>query len=153
MIFDACGHGDPDALHSQALELALRRAGLRTLTLGAGTDPTRIGRALRALDPVAVVLTGRRAELDVFGRLVYAARQGERAVAVLDFRGALPDTGASTVPRLGDSALEARDRLLAAIDGREQLVVRRVRERDAEEAEIAEAVAVPAEARSASAGA
>ena len=59
-------------------------------------------RAARARARPRVVLAGRRAELDVFGRLVYAARAGERNVEVFDFRGALPDTGASTVRRLGD---------------------------------------------------
>jgi hypothetical protein len=112
MIFEACRPFDGDALQSQALELALRRGGLRTLTLSVATDPARLGRALRALQPAALVLTGRSAPMDVWGRLVYAARAGERPVAVFDYRGALPDTGASTVGRLGDAPLEARDRLL-----------------------------------------
>lgn len=112
MIFEASRLCDVDALHSQALELALRRGGLRTLTLSVATDPGRLGRALRALEPAAVVLTGRSAPMDVWGRLVYAARAGERPVAVFDYRGALPDTGASTVGRLGHEPLAARDRLL-----------------------------------------
>jgi DNA-binding transcriptional MerR regulator len=112
MIFDAAGAYDPDALHAQALELALRRGGLRTLAMSTAVDPGRLGRALRALAPTAVVLTGTGAPMDVWGRLVYAARAGERAVWVLDYRGALPDTGASTVGRLGNDALAARDLLL-----------------------------------------
>lgn len=112
MIFDAAGPFDPDALHAQALELALRRGGLRTLAMSVAVDPGRLGRALRALAPTAVVLTGTGAAMDVWGRLVYAARAGERAVWVLDYRGALPDTGASTVGRLGNDALAARDLLL-----------------------------------------
>jgi MerR family transcriptional regulator, light-induced transcriptional regulator len=35
---------------------------------------------------------------------------------VFDFRGAVPDTGASTVLRLGDTPIVARDRLLARLD-------------------------------------
>ena len=112
MIFDAAGAYDTDALHAQALELALRRGGLRTLAMSTAVDPSRLGRALRALAPTAVVLTGTGAPMDVWGRLVYAARAGERAVWVLDYRGALPDTGASTVGRLGNDALAARDLLL-----------------------------------------
>ena len=112
MIFDAAGAYDPDALHAQALELALRRGGLRTLAMSVAVDPARLGRAVRALAPTAVVLTGTGAPMDVWGRLVYAARAGERAVWVLDYRGALPDTGASTVGRLGNDALTARDLLL-----------------------------------------
>jgi DNA-binding transcriptional MerR regulator len=121
LIFDAAAPFHVDGLHVQALELALRRAGLRTLVLPAGVDPARLGRALRALDPAAVVLTGRPAQLDVFGRLVYGARAGERQVQVFDFRGALPDTGASTVTRLGETPVVARELLVAALDDRRDL--------------------------------
>jgi MerR family transcriptional regulator, light-induced transcriptional regulator len=119
LIFDTGGVCDVDALHAQALELLLRRAGLRTLTLSATTDPTRLSRALQALDPRAVVLSGRGASADACGRLVFAARRiaGDR-VAVLDYRGAVPDTGASTVERLGFRPLAARERLLAALQPR-----------------------------------
>jgi DNA-binding transcriptional MerR regulator len=115
MVFEASGPYDMCALHAQALELALRRAGLRTLTLSVGVEPARLGRALRALRPAAAVLTGDRASMDVWGRLVYAARSGDQPVSVFDYRGALPDTGASTVGRLGSEPLTARDLLLAAL--------------------------------------
>lgn len=118
LIFDAAQPADVDSLHIQALELFLRRAGLRVLTLPVELEPTRIGNALRALRPQAVVLSGRRAGLDALGRLIYAARQAAGEVEVLDFRGALPDTGASTVTRLGESAEQGastlRGRLTAA---------------------------------------
>jgi MerR family transcriptional regulator, light-induced transcriptional regulator len=120
LVFDAAGPYDSDALHVQALELALRRAGLRTLALPVALDGGRLGRALRALDPAAVVLSGHPAELDTFGRLVYAARSGDRQVAVFDFRGALPDTGASTVRKLGDSAVAAREALVEALEAPRQ---------------------------------
>jgi DNA-binding transcriptional MerR regulator len=118
LVFDATEPFELDGLHVQALELALRRCGLRTLTLAVEVDPTRLGRALRALEPAAIVLTGRGASLDALGRLVYAARSGERRVEVFDYRGALPDTGASTVCRLGDEPLGARDALLERLEGR-----------------------------------
>lgn len=118
LIFDASGPLDLDALHIQALELALRRSGVRTLALSVALDTDRISRALRALSPTAVVLAGRHVELDVLGRLVFAARRHSPGVEVVDFRGALPDTGASTVPRLGDSPLAARDALLDRLAGR-----------------------------------
>ena len=41
--------------------------------------------------------------LDSIGRLVYAVRSVVREVAVFDYRGAVPDTGASTVFRLGEA--------------------------------------------------
>jgi MerR family transcriptional regulator, light-induced transcriptional regulator len=118
LVFDASAACDIDALYAQALELCLRRRGLRTLTLTVALDPARLSRALHALAPSAVVLTGSRASLDGLGRLVYAARRihGD-AVAIYDYRGALRSTGATTVPRLDDAPLAACEHLLGALDG------------------------------------
>ena len=80
--------------------------------LSPAIEPAQLGRALRALDPRAVVLTGRRVTLDSIGRLVYAVRGVVQEVIVFDYRGAVPDTGASTVSRLGETPVVARDRLL-----------------------------------------
>ncbi len=116
MIFDASAPGDLDAIYAQALEVVLRRGGLRTLSFTPAIELPRLGRALRALEPRAVVLTGHRVTLDSIGRLVYAVRSLVRDVVVFDYRGAVPDTGASTVFRLGLSPLAARDALLAKLD-------------------------------------
>jgi DNA-binding transcriptional MerR regulator len=70
LIFEATGPFDLDALHVQALELALRRGGVKTLALSVEIDPSRLARALRALAPRAVVLSGARASMDQLGRLV-----------------------------------------------------------------------------------
>jgi MerR family transcriptional regulator, light-induced transcriptional regulator len=107
LLFDASIPCDLDAVQVQALELMLRRTGLRTLVLTTNLDPARLGRALRVLRPRALVLGGRRASLDVIGRLVYAVRSAERDVEVFDFGGAVPDTCASTVRRLGAAPIEA----------------------------------------------
>lgn len=120
LIFDSSIPCDLDALRVRGLELMLRRVGLKTLVLTAGLDPARLGRALRALRPTALVLGGRRASLDTIGRLVYAARSGARALEVFDFGGALPDTGASTVRRLGESPMLAAETLLARVGERRQ---------------------------------
>jgi MerR family transcriptional regulator, light-induced transcriptional regulator len=115
LIFDASRLMDVDALHVQALELFLRRAGLRVLCLPVELQSTRVGSALRALNPGAIVLGGRNASLDAIGRLIYATRQSAGGIEVLDFRGALPDTGASTVTRIGpgpgEAAVQLRERL------------------------------------------
>ncbi|MBV9819264.1 MAG: MerR family DNA-binding transcriptional regulator [Solirubrobacterales bacterium] len=116
LIFDASAPGDLDAVHAQALEVVLRRGGLRTLSFTPAIELPRLGRALRALEPSAVVLTGHRVSLDAIGRLVYAVRSIVRDVVVFDYRGAVPDTGASTVLRLGESPLAARDALLSALE-------------------------------------
>ena len=63
-----------------------------------------------------MVLTGRRVSLDSIGRLVYAVRSIVREVVVFDYRSAVPDTGASTVFRLGDTPVAARDALLARLE-------------------------------------
>ncbi len=116
LVFDAAAPLHADALHAQALELALRRGGLRTLVLTAALAPDRVGRALRALAPRAVVLSGGGAPVDTLARLVFAARQATGdGVAVLDFRGALPAGNASLVERLPGDPLAARDRLLAVV--------------------------------------
>jgi DNA-binding transcriptional MerR regulator len=119
VVFEATAPCDVDSLHAQALELGLRRRGVRALTLTVAVDPERLVRALYVLAPRAVVLTGHRASIDAIGRLVFAThRMGAGSVRVFDFRGALPDTGASTVERLGPRALPACERLVARLDGR-----------------------------------
>ncbi|MBI5106845.1 MAG: MerR family transcriptional regulator [Solirubrobacterales bacterium] len=119
LVFDASRPPSADALHAQAFELLLRRAGLRTLTLTADIDPSRLVHAITALEPRAVVLTGQGASLDALGRLVYTARRvsGDEVV-VVDYRGAIPHAGSSTVERLADAPLAARDGLLERLDGR-----------------------------------
>jgi MerR family transcriptional regulator, light-induced transcriptional regulator len=118
LIFDAGQSMDMDGLYVQALELFLRRAGLRVLTLPVELDSTRVGSALRALHPQAMVLGGHCASLDAVGRVVYATRQSGGDLQVFDYRGALPETGASTVARIGPGPAEAvrmlRERLMDA---------------------------------------
>src|SRR6201995_4224271 len=99
MIFDASSTCDLDGVHAQALEVVLRRAGLGTLALTPALELPRRGRARRALNPSAVVLTGRRVSLGSIGRLVYAVRSIVREVAVFDSRSAVPDTGGRTAVR------------------------------------------------------
>ncbi len=117
LILDASRSFDIDSLYVQALELLIRRAGLRVLALPVNLDGARVGNALRALAPRALVLGGQGSTLDAIGRVVYAARQSISGLEVLDYRGALPETGASTVPRIGPSPVEAvatlRERLTA----------------------------------------
>jgi MerR family transcriptional regulator, light-induced transcriptional regulator len=118
LILDASRPPDLDGLHAQALELLLRRGGVRALCMTLDFDPSRLARALRSLEPRAVVLTGRRASLDAIGRLVFAARRSGTGVGVFDFRGALPESGSATVPRLGPSPLAAKESIIAHLDGR-----------------------------------
>jgi MerR family transcriptional regulator, light-induced transcriptional regulator len=112
LVLDASLPLELDGLNAQALELMLRRAGIRTLSLSTAITPARLARALPALNPGAVVLAGRSISLDALGRLVYSVRSVAQKATIYDYRGAVPDTGASTVCRLGDAPLHARDHLL-----------------------------------------
>jgi DNA-binding transcriptional MerR regulator len=116
LILDASRPLELDALYTQALELMLRRAGIRTLSLSTSITPSRMARAIPALDPRAVVLSGRGITLDTLGRLVYSVRMVANQATVFDYRGAVPDTGASTVSRLGETPLLARDLLVTRLD-------------------------------------
>ena len=92
LIFDASWACDIDSLHAQALELCLRRAGVRTLMLTAELDAARLTHVLRVLSPRLVVLTGRRtAWLAALSRIAYQSRRSAAPVDVLEFRGALTD--------------------------------------------------------------
>jgi DNA-binding transcriptional MerR regulator len=117
LLFDASVPCDLDALYVRALALLLRRAGIRALTLTPAIDRSRLGRALRALNPDAVVVCGRRSSLDTIGRLIYTARSMNRRALVFDYRGAVPETRGSAISRLADSPLAAGEALLAALDG------------------------------------
>ncbi|CAN5647430.1 hypothetical protein BH20ACT17_BH20ACT17_11360 [soil metagenome] len=125
LIFDASVPCDIDALHAQALELCLRRAGMRTLMLTAELDSSRLAHVLRTLNPRLVVLTGRRAWLDALARIAYQARRNSDFVEIMDFRGALSESDASAVARLGTSAVGARDLLLARLNAYESAARRR----------------------------
>jgi len=117
LIFDSSRPGDLDAPYVQALELFLRRGGLRVLTLPVKLEAERVGAALRALGPGAIVLAGSGTSADALGRLVYASRQAEPGVDVFDYRSALPETGASTVKRIGPGPTAAAEQLRERLTG------------------------------------
>lgn len=116
LIFDASAPADIDALYIQALELVLRRGGLRVLCLPVELQAQRIGSALRALRPSALVLAG-QCELEVMGRLVYAARQSSENLEIFDYRGVLGQTGAATVGLLDSTPTLAAATLRQTLAG------------------------------------
>lgn len=118
LLFDSTVGLDVEAVHAQALELALRRAGFRVLLLSIGLDQDRVRRAIRALDPATVVLAGSGATLDVLGRLVYATRNTAPHAQVAEYRDATPVSGGHAVPTLGHAPSEAVPALLALLEGR-----------------------------------
>ncbi len=125
LLFDSSEQLDHESLHVQALELAIRRAGFRTLLLSFDLPPERVARAMRAVEPTAFVFCGGEATLEVLGRLVYTVRQVGSAAPVFEYRESMPVTGDHAIPSLGSTPTEAADRLKQYVDtGRlEQVVV------------------------------
>jgi MerR family transcriptional regulator, light-induced transcriptional regulator len=118
MILDASVPAGLDGLYVQALELFLRRRGLRVLTLSLDLETEHVGAALRALRPGALVLAGAGADATAqLSRLVYAARRAEPGIAIFDYRLALAEASASTVRRIGPGALDAAEQLRERLTG------------------------------------
>ncbi len=103
-----------EGVQAQALELCLRRTGLRVLLLSADLADRRYNTALRALDPVAVVVCGAEPRLDVLGEPLRRAMRASGAKAFA-YRGARLVGGREGMPQLGSRPSEATARLLAAL--------------------------------------
>jgi DNA-binding transcriptional MerR regulator len=116
LLFDSSTGLGIESLHVQALELALRRAGFRVLLLSVALAQERVSRAMRALDPSALVLCGNGSTLDVVGRLVYSVRQMGSSAPLFEYRGSMPVTGNHAIPSLGSSPTEATENLKALAD-------------------------------------
>jgi DNA-binding transcriptional MerR regulator len=105
LLLDSSSGQDAEAVHTQALDLALRRAGFRVLTLSSDLADERLERALGALEPTAIVLCG--PETDVDGAALALARIRELGVQapLFSFRSAAgeeePDESAA-VPSAGN---------------------------------------------------
>ena len=125
MIFDASDRLDLEALHVQALELALRRAGFPTLLLSFGLPPERAARAIRAVTPSAFVFAGGDATLEVVGRLMYAVKQVGSSAPVLEYRESMPVKGERSVPSLGNAPADAVERLRGLLDDDQPLTKHR----------------------------
>jgi MerR family transcriptional regulator, light-induced transcriptional regulator len=117
LLFESSDGLGLEALHVQALELALRRAGFRVLLLSIALAQERMARAMRALDPAALVLCGSGATLDVVGRLVYGVRQLGSTAPLFEYRGSMPVTGSHNIPSLGATPTDATRNLKALVDG------------------------------------
>jgi hypothetical protein len=118
VIVDGTDHGSVDALRVQALDLALRRAGVLPIAVGADLQAAELSRALNRIEPAALVLSGRGVGLDRLGRLVFAAQRAAGGeLPVLDFHGPLLEARTTGVERLDPAPLVARSRLLQVLDG------------------------------------
>jgi DNA-binding transcriptional MerR regulator len=104
-----------EAIHTQALELFLRRAGLRVLVLSAELAERRFSRALRVLRPAAVVLCGTEARLDVLGPQLRRVVDEARGARLYGYRSARLVSGSRGLPDIGAYPGEAAGTLLEAI--------------------------------------
>ena len=77
LLLDSSRGSDAEAVHTQALDLTLRRAGFRVLMLSNELGDERLERALRALDATAIVLCGPGA--DTAARSSWSARSASSA--------------------------------------------------------------------------
>jgi DNA-binding transcriptional MerR regulator len=105
-----------ESVHVQALELFLRRAGLRVLLLSAELAEGRFRSALRALQPTAVVICGSDAQLDVLAGALRSLRAEDGQARLYGYRAARLVTGRDGVPSLGEDPAAATETLLAAIE-------------------------------------
>jgi DNA-binding transcriptional MerR regulator/methylmalonyl-CoA mutase cobalamin-binding subunit len=86
LLLDSSRGSDAEAVHAQALDLALRRAGFRVLMLSDELGEERMERALSALDPTAIVLCGPGADTPSAVQLVRKIREAGFDAPLFGFR-------------------------------------------------------------------
>ncbi|HXS48390.1 MAG TPA: MerR family DNA-binding transcriptional regulator [Solirubrobacterales bacterium] len=86
LLLDSSRGSDAEAVHAQALDLALRRAGFRVLMLSDELGEERMERALGALDPTAIVLCGPGADTPSAVQLVRKIREAGFNAPLFGFR-------------------------------------------------------------------
>jgi MerR family transcriptional regulator, light-induced transcriptional regulator len=86
LLLDSSRGSDTEAVHAQALDLALRRAGFRVLMLSDELGEERMERALGALDPTAIVLCGPGADTPSAVQLVRKIREAGFDAPLYGFR-------------------------------------------------------------------
>ncbi len=86
LLLDSSRDSEAETVHTQALDLALRRAGFRVLTLSHELGEERMERALGALEPTAIVLCGPGAETRAAVQLVRRIREAGFDAPLYGFR-------------------------------------------------------------------
>jgi MerR family transcriptional regulator, light-induced transcriptional regulator len=101
LLLDSSRGAEAEAVHTQALDLALRRAGFRVLMLSDELGEERMERALGALEPTAIVLCGPGADTPSAVQLVRKIRAAGFDAPLYGFRasGLIGDA----IPAAGES--------------------------------------------------
>lgn len=115
LLLDSGATVGPEVVETHALELFLRRAGLRVLLLSADLAEARFSRALRALDPRAAVICGTEARLDVLGTHLRRVLDEGDETRLFSYRSASLVSGRGGLPSLGERPGEATATLLATL--------------------------------------
>jgi len=86
LLLDSSQGEDVEEVHAQALDLTLRRAGFRVLMLSDELGEERLERALRALDPTAIVICGPGTDTPSAVRLIRRIREAGFDAPLFGFR-------------------------------------------------------------------
>jgi DNA-binding transcriptional MerR regulator len=111
LLLDSSRGQDAEAVHAQALDLTLRRAGFRVLMLSNELGDDRLERALRALDPTAIVICGPGADTPSAVNLVRQVREVGVDAPLYGFRAA--GLIGDAVPSAGERPSEVTEMLNA----------------------------------------
>jgi DNA-binding transcriptional MerR regulator len=111
LLLDSSRGQEAEAVHAQALDLALRRAGFRVLMLSDELPEQRLERALTALAPTAIVLCGPGADTPSAVKLIRRIREAGIDAPLFGFRasGLIGDA----VPSAGERPTEVTSMLNA----------------------------------------
>jgi DNA-binding transcriptional MerR regulator len=101
LLLDSTHGRGAEEVHAQALDLTLRRAGFRVLMLSDELGEERLERALRALDPTAIVLCGPGADTHAAVKLIRRIRDAGFDAPLFGFR---------TIGLIGDAVPSAGER-------------------------------------------
>jgi DNA-binding transcriptional MerR regulator len=106
LLLDTSPGQDAEAVHTQALDLALRRAGFRVLMLSSELASERLERAIEALEPTAILLCGPGSSPAGAVRLLRRIRDIGVDAPLYGFRAGPLGEGADGVVSAGDSPSE-----------------------------------------------
>ena len=106
VLLDSSSGQSVESVYAQALDLALRRAGFRVLMLSAELPEERLGRAVEALEPTAIVLCGRDADVGVAARLLTSIRALGVEAPLFNFRADDLAASAAAIPSAGERPSE-----------------------------------------------
>jgi DNA-binding transcriptional MerR regulator len=104
LLLEAGEAADVEGVHAQALDLALRRTGFRVLALSSELEDERLERALRALEPTAIVLCGPHSGDETGSELLQRIRGLGIGAPLYAFR--VPDLSADTGVEVAEAPSE-----------------------------------------------